>query len=244
MPGNAVDMIAYKRAVRRIDYLPSAGENYRQFTLLDTGHRQRYLAEEFIRQVFFKAYGARINSFYPLLLSIQQKPDHQSFEFAAVAGIRPADAGPLFLEQYLESPIEEVLDVPREKIIEIGNLAPANAGQARWLIATLNAFMLGAGFSYVVFTAVPSLKNAFGRMGLPLTRLADAHSHSLPVAEKANWGSYYDAGPKVFAGDLHLGEMPLTSIARQNPFLDDWCRHAARAGQGFRNGQNHQHLTA
>lgn len=231
-----VDLAALEHAVRKIDRLPCDGENSRQLKLLDASHGDRPFAEAFVQDVFFRAYRARISSFYPLLLSITRQTGCEPLEYAAVAGVRPAGAEPLFLEQYLERRVEDILGVPREKIIEIGNLAPANAGQARWLITTLNAFMLGAGFSHVVFTAVPRLKNAFSRMGLPLTELANAHSHSLSEEEKANWGSYYDAGPRVFAGDLKVGEAPLMSVARQNPFLGDLCRRATRAGQAFING--------
>ncbi len=114
--------------------------------LLDQYTGERQAAEKFIRDIFLNTYSANIQHFYPFLLSIKRKND----QFAAIAGIRPACLENLFSENYLDKSIEEVLQIPREKIIEIGNLAPADAGQARWLITTLSAFMNAAGFTHVV----------------------------------------------------------------------------------------------
>jgi hypothetical protein len=238
MPYSTVDTDALNRAISKVQPATQGEENCRELRLLDSSHTDRPYVEAFVQEVFYKAYQARLDTFYPLLLSITDTKDGS---YAAVAGIRPAGGEPLFLEHYLDRPIEDVLGVERRKIIEIGNLAPANAGQARWLITTLNAFMLGAGFTHVVFTAVPRLKNAFSRMGLPLTELAEAHGDALPDEEKINWGSYYEARPKVFVGDLRVGEAPLTAVSKTDPFLDDLCQRATRAGQEFLSTVNNCH---
>ncbi len=198
--------------------------------LLGGPSESRYSAEEFIQDVFFKAYAAQVMSFYPLLLSITR----QDRSFAAVAGVRPASVEELFLEHYLDKPVEEVLSVPREKIVEIGNLAPADSGQARWLITTLSAFMISAGFTHVVFTAVPKLRNAFQRMGLPLSELVEATSDHLSEEERQHWGNYYDEKPVVFVGDLRVGQQPLSEVAKTDRSLDDLCQRASCAGQLYR----------
>ncbi|MCW8964914.1 MAG: thermostable hemolysin [Gammaproteobacteria bacterium] len=241
MPASAVDTSALDHAPVKVDAASGTDENSRKLTLLDSQHEDRLLAEGFVQDVFFKAYQAKLSTFYPLLLSISEQTDRGQHHYSAVAGVRPAGSEPLFLEQYLEQSVEQVLDVPREKIIEIGNLAPANAGQARWLITTLNAFMLGAGFTHVVFTAVPKLKNAFSRMGLPLAELAKAHCDVLSAEEKANWGSYYEANPMVFAGDLRVGEAPLTAAAKLDPFLHNLCQRANQAGEDFISNLSNRH---
>lgn len=166
---------------------------------------QRESQEAFIQQVFQQAYDAHIRTFYPSLISIT-RPDET---FAAVAGIRSA-CEELFAEHYLERPIERVLSdrgfmVARDSIVEVGNLAPASAGQARWLIATMTAYLHAAGFSWVVFTAVPALHNAFQRMGVSLTPLAAADKSRLPACEKDSWGRYYEARPMVYAGSIQAG---------------------------------------
>ena len=198
-------------------------------TLLDLTHPRRHDAEDFVRDVFFNAYRARLNAFYPLLVSIAY-PDG---EYAAVAGVRPAGGEALFSEHYLDEPMEKILNVERQKIVEIGNLAPASAGQARWLICTLTAFLTGAGFTHVVFTAVPRLQNAFRRMGLPLTKHADARQEQLPERQAAEWGSYYDSKPAVFSGDIRVGYSAFSNIRETAPDLYPISRLAFDAGQTF-----------
>ncbi len=198
-------------------------------TLLDLTHPGRHHAEAFVRDVFFNAYRARLDAFYPLLVSIAY-PDG---EYAAVAGVRPAGGEALFSEHYLDEPVEKILNVERQKIVEIGNLAPASAGQARWLICTLTAFLTGAGFTHVVFTAVPRLQNAFRRMGLPLTKHADARQEQLPEHEAAEWGSYYESKPAVYSGDIRVGHHAFSNIKETAPDLYAISRLAFDAGQTF-----------
>ena len=199
------------------------------FTLIDLMHPRRGNAEDFVRGVFFNAYRARLSAFYPLLVSI----GYPYGEYAAVAGVRPAGGEALFSEHYLDEHIEKVLDVDRQKVVEIGNLAPASAGQARWLICTLTAFLTGAGFTHVVFTAVPRLKNAFRRMGLPLTKHADARQEQLPEHQASEWGSYYDSKPAVFSGDIRIGHSAFSNIKETAPDLYPISRLAFDAGRAF-----------
>jgi len=213
----------------RMSY-PAMQPDYLDLQLLGGSSQSRHSAEEFVKDIFFKAYDARVTSFYPLLLSITR----QDKSFVAVAGVRPAGVEELFLEHYLGRPIEQHLSIPREKIVEIGNLAPADAGQARWLITTLSAFMISAGFTHVVFTAVPKLRNAFQRMGLPLTELVEATSDHLTEEERQHWGNYYDESPVVFVGDLRVGQLPLSEVAKTDRSLDDLCQRASHAGQLYR----------
>ena len=168
--------------------------------------------EFFIQQVFKQAYEAQISSFYPELISITRADQ----SFAAVAGFRSA-SNTLFAEHYLEQPIESLLAqhdpaIERRGIVEVGNLAPASAGQARWLIAALTSFLYSAGFTWVIFTAVPTLHNAFSRMGMPLTTLAKADRHCLSSNLKDNWGHYYDANPMVYAGKIQTGYDTLNQL--------------------------------
>jgi hypothetical protein len=198
-------------------------------SLMDPVHPRRVRAEAFVQSVFFKAYRARLHSFYPLLIGIT----YPGGDYAAVAGIRPAGAEPLFSEHYLDVPVETLLGTERQRIVEIGNLAPASAGQARWLIATLTAFLTGAGFTHVVFTAVPRLHNAFSRMGLPLARHTDALRERLPAAQQQDWGSYYESRPAVYSGDIRVGERAFSNILAAAPELHDIYRRALEAGRGF-----------
>jgi hypothetical protein len=197
--------------------------------LVDPSHPQRAMSEAFVRAIFQGAYQARLSSFYPQLLTITRG----NGDYAAVAGIRPAGGEQLFSEHYLDAPVEQLLQAPRAGIAEIGNLAPAGAGQARWLICTLSAFLIGAGFTHVVFTSVPQLRNAFRRLGLPLTRLADADAQRLPEAQRAEWGSYYHTRPAVYAGDIVAGTPAINALLHADPGLSRLAQLAAQLGAAF-----------
>ena len=196
--------------------------------------------EAFVRAIFLKAYAARISTFYPHLVGIT-RPDAS---FAAVAGVRPAATQSLFAEFYLDAPIETLIGartgraVARAGIAEVGNLAPASAGQARWLIAMLTAYLYAAGFSWVVFTAVPTLYNAFARMGLQPIGLAAADVSRLDPALQDDWGSYYDARPMVYAGDIRQGFQALDTrmlpeLPRLRALWLDALHCGAQAGVQF-----------
>lgn len=197
--------------------------------LMDPVHPDRSRAEEFVRRTFARSYGAQLSSFYPLLLGMH----HGQGDYAAVAGVRPAGGEPLFLEHYLAAPVEDILGVNRARIVEIGNLSPAGAGQARWLICMISAFLTGAGFFYAVFTAVPRLSNAFRRMGLPLRRLGDGRAHLLPGGMQDTWGTYYESEPGVFCGDIGLGFRALTPVVEPRRDLRETVSRAYALGQAF-----------
>jgi len=187
--------------------------------------------ESFIQQIFRRAYDAHIRSFYPALISITRADS----SFAAVAGFRSATT-PLFAENYLDQPIERLLAkhgaiVERSAIVEMGNLAPASAGQARWLIAALTSFLYSAGFSWVIFTAVPALHNAFGRMGIPLLTLAEADKNCLDPKLTDEWGNYYEAKPMVYAGNISNGYNTLNQqIGPHMPRLQSLWLQAQQEG--------------
>ncbi len=156
--------------------------------------------ERFIKLVFHHAYRARIKHFLPYLLAMRQNG-----EMLAALGIRPAREGELFLETYLDQPIENVLaatfksPIDRDRIVEIGNLSSTHGGGARALIVTLTAYLSGAGYEWAVFTATPKVRNNFAKLGIDLVPLADADKQRLGNAQH-DWGSYYDQKPLVVVG--------------------------------------------
>lgn len=196
----------------------------------------RAQAERFIHGCFAAAYDADVRHFMPMLMSLR---DPQA-QLQGVLGFRPALAGGLFLEQYLDAAIERALSgslgqvVARDSIMEVGNLATTLPGGARWLIAALTAYLKGAGYRWAVFTAVPALGNSFARLGIELVRLAPADKTRLTAAEQALWGRYYDSGPIVVAANVqqsfdalcrYLGGTQDTA-ARMRPLWD----HALAVG--------------
>lgn len=172
--------------------------------------------EQFIRQVFLRSYGARLSGFYPTLLSFNADES-----IRAAVGLRDAVNGELFAEQYLSSPADALIEshwhqpVARERLVEVGNLALASPGEARWLIAAVTTFLHGCGYRWVLFTAVRPLFNAFQRLGLNPVQLAPANPARLPGGG-SEWGRYYDGHPVVCVGDIRSGYRKLTSAVSES----------------------------
>mgnify|MGYP002737333918 CR=1 FL=1 len=174
-------------------------------TRVDPDSPRRAGTEAFIRRIFARRYGADIADFAPNLWLLEQ--GHRAI---AAAGWRPAGEGPLFLERYLDVPIEQALVRPawqsvcREDIVEVGHLAAEKAGGSLRMIVTMSEALHRMGYAWVVFTATRELVGIFHRLGLPLLAIAQADPSRLGDAAK-NWGSYYATHPIIVGGRIQLG---------------------------------------
>lgn len=190
--------------------LPPPGLSHRGATMrLEPVHRTHPLRasfEQFIAARFHRAYGARVAHFSPHLLGVRDS----LARWHASSGYTPAFGHRLFLEQYLDRPVEAALagglgrPVGRESIVEVGNLAAVSAGMARALIPLLARHLHRLGYGWVVFTATRELRNSFRHLGLHPLRLARADPARLPDGG-ASWGSYYEHDPLVMAGRIARG---------------------------------------
>lgn len=199
---------------------------------IDPAHHEREAVCAFTRAVFERSYGAQISGFFPDLIHFGIDGRTQ-----AVVGYRPANGSGLFLEHYLDRPVEQVasdalagqlqpthddhaptLFCRRSDMVEVGNLAILDPGLARWAIAATTAFLYAAGLRWVLFTATRPLANAFRRLGLRPLALAEADPCRLPDAGAA-WGSYYDGKPQVYLGDIHAGAAKLRQGGQPQPNL-------------------------
>ena len=173
---------------------------------MHTTHPQRRSFEVFIAERFSRAYGARLAHFLPHLLGVKDGLGR----WQAAAGYAAAGAQGLFLEQYLDQPIEHALGeevgrpIQRNSIVEVGNLAAVSAGMARALIPQLARHLHRMGYRWVAFTATRALRNSFQRLGLRPLLLAEADPARLSD-RGASWGSYYDQDPRVMAGRISRG---------------------------------------
>lgn len=157
--------------------------------------------EDFIRAVFLRAHDAHIQHFMPQLMSLRDGGGR----LVAVCGLRNAGDGPLFLETYLDAPVEEAIRercgsmAERGEIVEIGNLAVAEPGVAPALLASVSSYLHRSGTQWAVFTAIPMLKNTLARLNMPLASLGPASAERIPAPERAAWGRYYERRPEVLA---------------------------------------------
>jgi hypothetical protein len=169
------------------------------------GSPRRKETEAFISAVFAKHYGADVSAFAPNLLLLEQHD-----RIIAATGWRAACDESLFLERYLDLPIEQAMaqladqPVARERIVEVGNLAAEKAGSSLHIILALARHLDRLGYEWVVFTATQELIGIFSRLGLPLLALAPADPARIGDEAK-HWGSYYDTGPIIVAGRIRLG---------------------------------------
>lgn len=171
----------------------------------------RAALEAFIAERYQSAYGATIRSFLPRLFALSGDDDRPLAAF----GLRDAAAAPLFLETYLDQPIEQIIgercdvEVARHQIVEVGNLAGRHPGSLRVLIVQLGILLQNMGYRWLVFTGNGQLVNGFARLHIDLLELAPARAERLPEAARADWGRYYEAGPVVVCADISAGRTHL-----------------------------------
>lgn len=168
------------------------------------GHRDKI--ERFIAQRFNAEYGASLTHFMPLLVVLQNARG----DVLSIAGVRSALMEPLFLEHYLDAPIEQILRhtaeriVPRHEIVEMGNLAAVRPGYARFLFAVMTDLLLAWEFEWLCCTGVTGVRNLFRRLDMEPAVLAPALPERIPEAVKL-WGNYYQKNPQVLTGEIRRG---------------------------------------
>ena len=167
--------------------------------------------ERYVQAAFLAKHAAHVRSFMPTLLAFRDRGG----ALGGVAGIRGGDEGRLYLEQYLDRPVEQALSnalaargvgrVERRQIAEVGNLAGASCRSAVRMVAQIPAYLLSRRYAWIVFTATSALRGILARFDAPLVELARADG--LRVAGTHDeWGRYYETDPRVYAGWLRDAE--------------------------------------
>ncbi len=178
----------------------------------DTQDAQRERVERFIHAIYQARYGAQVRHYAPMLVSLRDEDD----QIIAAAGYRVADSGPLFLERYLQQPVDVLLGqgsghVQRTRIAEVGHLSAVQAGAGKRLIHLMGPQLASLGLEWVVSTLTQELQHLFVRLGITPLALGVADAAQLGAAA-ADWGSYYDHRPVVVAGRIDLA---LRMLARR-----------------------------
>jgi len=180
---------------------------------IDATHPRRKDVESFITQRFLEVHGARISCFMPELLALF---DGQGQVLAAV-GIRAADTQRLFLEYYLDSPVEQVIVErsgvfdERSVIVEIGNLASRDRSASHALFTILARRLLEQQYEWAVFTGCSALQRMFATLGIETLTLGRALQARLPQ-DQQTWGGYYEDNPQVVAGRVSCGRRVFESL--------------------------------
>ena len=185
-----------------IDLTPASTPSCR-LDLLSTRHAGRTALTRYIHQQFAEHYGADVQSFMPWLVGL-----YEDQRIAAAAGFRLASHEPLYLEQYLDEPIEAAmahipgLNTSREHIAEIGNLAGTVRHCVRELFVALACLMQAADVEVVTCTANPTVRALFREMKMPFKPICTAAPARLGRSAH-QWGSYYSRTCIIMACNIN-----------------------------------------
>lgn len=190
--------------------------------LLTKASPQRQIAESFIANRFLASYGANLQNFLPFLLA-----STNAGQINAALGIQPATSKPLFLEQYLDKPIELLLPekpnaIDREDIVEIGNLAASFQTGSPLLFIIVAAILDAADFRYVVFTATSQIRRLLEKLQLATDVIGPADPGRLSDKGQS-WGRYYQHQPVILGGSLSYAVNHL----RQHKVIQTTLEHYA-----------------
>jgi len=169
----------------------------------DTTAPDRAELEAFVGAAFRRGHDATVASFMPTLLSFRGPAG----DLRGVIGLRAAAPQALYLEQYLEQPVEAAIaaatgqPVQRTQVVEVGNLAGANCRAAMRMVAQLPGYLLSRDYCWIVFTATRTVRGILESLGAPLVELARADGARV-AAGPDRWGRYYEQDPRVLAGFL------------------------------------------
>lgn len=174
--------------------------------LIDSRHRRFAEACQFIRRYYRIVFGARIDVQAKNLMVLF---DEQNRLRAAV-GLIPAEQRELFLETYLDAPIDQHLmmrtrrSIRRQDIMEVASLAADGSGAGRLLFVALTEALHTLQRDWIVFTGTSQVRTMFSRLGLSPVALASADPDCLGE-DAARWGRYYDHAPTIMYGHVPPG---------------------------------------
>jgi len=162
-----------------------------------------------IKPKYREVLGARLSPSFETFMHVGSRAAN-----GAALGYQRAGSEPLFLERYLDCPIEAAVtaalgrEVERSAIVEIGNFAAVDAMAmvALWGAAAND---LGERSEVAVATLTAPLRGMFARIGVPLHPLAAARPERMGSGAQ-DWGRYYELDPQVCAGVIAEGQAAIT----------------------------------
>src|SRR4051794_17912943 len=173
-------------------------------------------ARQLIERRYASVHGAVVVANYPHFCTV---PDSSSHSARATLGFRFAAVEPLFLEAYLDEPIEEILSeiigeaVTRDRIVELGAHA-SKRGRAIMRLWAHTARHLHGRVDIGVAVLTAPLRSMFARLAIPIHEICDADPQRLPDQGRSG-GRYYELRPRVCAGLI------AEALAKVGAFDDD-----------------------
>jgi hypothetical protein len=158
----------------------------------------RAVVEEFIQTIYAERYGARVPSFAPVLLALESADG----KTLAAVGYRSAANEQLFLEHYLNQPVEQALfgsaaqAQQRQHVVEVAHLVAIKPGAGRLMMVELGKWLRKLGAEWAVSTVTRELRHLFIRMGIAPLALGAASPERLGDEARC-WGEYYSHDPVV-----------------------------------------------
>ena len=157
-----------------------------------------------IASAYREGFGAQLQPSFAHYLQVGDDP-----RSGAALGYSKAGDGALFLERYLDRPIEQLAatvlarTVSRAQIVEIGNFAASDAAAVPKLWCKAAA-ILGPECEFAVATLTRPLRWKLSRAGVIFHVLAPANSACMGKQQPL-WGSYYQHDPQVCIGEIAAG---------------------------------------
>lgn len=185
----------------------------------------RERVERFISQVFHASFDAKIMTYAPDLLYLEQDGQIQ-----AALGLRWANQQSLFCEKYLDGSVLDAIGDPllrRGEVVELSNLASMTPGAGAQLYVLAAVALDLAGCKQLVFTANETVRRSISRGGFSARFLADANVDKVTGADQ--WGSYYEGQPQVMVADIPAS----AEIIRSNPLVAPLLKVTIPAMQQF-----------
>ena len=174
--------------------------------LVEPAQPSRAEVQAFIANAYRRVFDAEVRVFYPSLVALHNSDDC----LQGAAGARHADGQYLFLEQYLDVPVEQAIRlfagsaVSRAKVVELGNLSVTRPALTYPFISLIGAWLQTYGIEWLVFALTRTLQKVFSRADVELLDLGAAEPSRLQRSAN-HWGSYYEHGPRVMAARLNPG---------------------------------------
>lgn len=187
-----------------------------QLKIIDEHHPLKALMEVYVSQRYHRAFKATLTEFMPCYLALYQKE-----KLISVCGVRCAEEGALFLEQYLAQPIESIVNphypyAKRSDIIEFGQLASFSTRFSAIHFYLMARYLSDAGYEWCVCTVTDPLFTLMENMGLQPISIGKAAPQM--VSHPELWGQYYQYSPKIIFGSLKQAQQQLQTMSADCDF--------------------------